>query len=395
MDSSKSLSISSAVICLVLVMLCVFLCVYSLYTVSSGVSDVADCIGDPIGCVAKGVFDIDIDVGVPAECPPGYEKADGPGGLFCYKPCPEGWKGGSTVHHCQKHTIYSTVGADPSKSIPSLCKTPTDNTKNILNAGLCYNVPDDSWHVTSPGFIGKKCPATVDGQQIKDDGTSCWYTRGVGKIPAKRPCSYYDSRYRDDGTSCWIDTYGRGAGYALWDKGKCEAENPQGCEQYGLLYYPKCNSGYKPVGCCLCEPDGGPRAMKRLSDRQYCNPDEEMIAGLCYKKPKPGFKCVGIDCRYSKEVKSKIGQLPTGCPPDRELHGRLCYPKCGEGYTRDAGNIEYCSKACPDGYTDIGIGGCVKPKEELIKIGVCPQGKVKSGARCYDEKTVMAESESQ
>lgn len=33
---------------------------------------------------------------------------------------------------------------------------------------------------------------------------------------------------------------------------RCEAENPQGCEQYGEIIYPKCKTGYESVGCCVC-----------------------------------------------------------------------------------------------------------------------------------------------
>ncbi len=30
---------------------------------------------------------------------------------------------------------------------------------------------------------------------------------------------------RDDGTSCWADSYGRGAGYAYWDRDKCKNDS--------------------------------------------------------------------------------------------------------------------------------------------------------------------------
>lgn len=50
-------------------------------------------------------------------------------------------------------------------------------------------------------------------------------------------------------------SYGRGAGYVLWHKSKCEEENSQGCEKYGALYYPNCDEGFYNFGCCVCSPD--------------------------------------------------------------------------------------------------------------------------------------------
>lgn len=36
---------------------------------------------------------------------------------------------------------------------------------------------------------------------------------------------------------------------------RCEAANGVGnCEKNGLLWYPKCKTGYNPFGCCICRP---------------------------------------------------------------------------------------------------------------------------------------------
>lgn len=230
-------------------------------------------------------------------CPAGWQS-DGTAG--CYQPCPAGWPGTETLTHCQHATIYSTVGADTSKSIPNACSGGKTDY-----AALCYNVPA-GWEVTAPGFIGKKCPAG----------------------------------WRDDGTTCWqdLDSYGRGSGYALWHEDKCRAENNGSCEQNGAMWYPTCRPEYDAAGCCICS-----RAPKTIS----------------------------------KEVQSQIGTLPDGCPDGRQLIGRLCYPGCSAGYERRGDNLEYCSSVCPAGFTNIGIGGCQKPRRNvdgkgLTEVGVCP-----------------------
>ncbi|KAL4454651.1 hypothetical protein ABPG74_021856 [Tetrahymena malaccensis] len=74
--------------------------------------------------------------------------------------------------------------------------------------------------------------------------------------------------FRDDGLFCAKpNSYGRGAGYP-WKFGdsinlqaatqRCEKDHPQGCEQNGLIIYPKCNEGYHSVACCTCSPNCPP-----------------------------------------------------------------------------------------------------------------------------------------
>lgn len=133
------------------------------------------------------------------------------------------------------------------------------------------------------------------------------YGRGAGRIPDKKPCAPNE---RDDGTSCWIDTVGRGSGYAwqfgdsLNDDGmisRCEADNGKGnCEKYGLMYYPKCKAGYEAVGCCLCQPKGGPGITKTAFDRYLCKDDEDLSGALCYPKCKTGYHATGC-CICTKD----------------------------------------------------------------------------------------------
>jgi hypothetical protein len=120
----------------------------------------------------------------------------------------------------------------------------------------------------------------------------CWkdsYGRGVGTVPKKcasgydrigllcyKKCSKNMKRYgfdchskcpsgmRNEGLFCRKAEYGRGAGFpwkfgdALNDKGmkkRCESKHGKGkCEKNGAIFYPKCKSGFKNVGCCICRP---------------------------------------------------------------------------------------------------------------------------------------------
>lgn len=70
-----------------------------------------------------------------------------------------------------------------------------------------------------------------------------------------------------------IKQYGRGAGFVT--RSLCEKHNKEntGCEQHevGGLFYPKCRSGYQPVGCCICSTIG-----KELSNTPPTEYDPDM-----------------------------------------------------------------------------------------------------------------------
>jgi hypothetical protein len=82
-------------------------------------------------------------------------------------------------------------------------------------------------------------------------------------VEAKAAASCYfecPPGFRDDGPWCYKPKeYTRGAGYDLLLGGgeaRCRAENPGGCEpdnpKFPLIYYPKCQAGYRAAGCCIC-----------------------------------------------------------------------------------------------------------------------------------------------
>ncbi|XP_039281362.1 uncharacterized protein LOC120350719 [Nilaparvata lugens] len=177
----------------------------------------------------------------------------------------------------------------------------------------------------------------------------CWkdsYTRGVGKVPARCaenqvgiglfcydncPAGYsrfgFDCHtdcpadFRDDGLFCRHAEYGRGVGYP-WKFGdplsdrhmwaRCLRDHPEGCEKHLLIVYPKCAPGYWAFGCCICrpsQPDCPALGLNRGIDLScakriiigkpqigVCEADEELDAGLCYPKCKPGYYGVAFVC---------------------------------------------------------------------------------------------------
>ena len=74
------------------------------------------------------------------------------------------------------------------------------------------------------------------------------------------------SKFRDDGDYCAKpDSYGRGGGYG-WQiqdgvsnsgmLSRCQNDgHPNGCEMNGAMAYPKCDTNFHAVGCCVCSPD--------------------------------------------------------------------------------------------------------------------------------------------
>ena len=148
--------------------------------------------------------------------------------------------------------------------------------------------------------IGLLCYSKCDSSKEKRFGFDCH--------------SVCPSGFTDNGLICRSNaktSYGRGAGYALWSKQQCINENSLGCEQYGLMYYPKCKTGFSASGCCICQSTatcstygmGGifPDCTKNLRIGEalpgVCGgdtPDED--SGLCYTACDSGYDGVGPVC---------------------------------------------------------------------------------------------------
>jgi hypothetical protein len=186
---------------------------------------------------------------------------------------------------------------------------------------------------------GKKACSDWD-SKWDDDGTSCWintYGRGSGRGKDYGPCPprssenwardcYADKTDREDGRNegeHWGKSWDKSDGCS-WNRhiedGMCFRACPDGydgkahdrcwakganifgvmkygvdrlkCNDdedgWGALCYPKCKPGYHSVGCCLCEPEGGPRITKTAFDRYVCPPPgntthTKLVGALCYK----------------------------------------------------------------------------------------------------------------
>jgi hypothetical protein len=173
---------------------------------------------------------------------------------------------------CWRHSYGRGVG-----TIPNACP----NGEN--NAGLCYPL-------CRSGYAGV--------------GPVCWQSCPPG--------------YSDFGVGCSKPgPYGRGGGY-WWSIGdapfsdsgqysRCERDNGGAgkCEKNGLIVYPKCNAGYRAVGCCVCSPvcpngliDSGATCTKNTEGRgagtlPTCSTGLQYDAGLCYQPAKAGYTGVG------------------------------------------------------------------------------------------------------
>lgn len=153
-----------------------------------------------------------------------------------------------------------------------------------------------------------------------------------------------------------------------WQRPKtCNANE----EMYGGLCYPKCNAGYRPAGCCLCEADGKSRI--ELAQRQYCPPGKRLEAGLCYPVPRDSrYNCTATVCSFSKDVKpgTRLG-APNTCGADQEANAGMCYKKSNAGYTCSATHCQFSKEV--RGGTRLGLADA------------CGAGQVKEAGLCYSQ----------
>jgi hypothetical protein len=174
------------------------------------------------------------------------------------------------------------------------------------------------------------CAAGLD-----KNGQLCYPKCRAGYSGAGPVCySNCPAGFNDIGALCQKPaSYGRGAGYPLHfgefsldgARARCEKDNPQGCEQNGALYYPKCKAGFHAVGCCVCSPD----CPSGLTD-------------------------TGTDCAKSSYGRG-AGSPITDCAAGMEKGGLLCYPKCKSGYY---GNGPVCYQNCPSAQPTGCAAGC-------------------------------------
>lgn len=172
------------------------------------------------------------------------------------------------------------------------------------------------------------------------------YARCQGGFTGVGPVCWQNcpSGFRDDGAYCAKPAaYGRGGGYA-WQFGdapfnldgardRCNRDNASGCEQWGLLWYPKCRANFHAVGCCVCSPDC-PTGM----------PD------------------IGVSCQ--KQTSTRAPAVPTQCASGQQYDAGLCYATCPAGMN---GVGPVCWGQCPAGYADHGAT-CYRDPHIVVKV---------------------------
>lgn len=251
---------------------------------------------------------------------------------------------GNTITDCNKYGLYGALSCDPDRE---------------YQAGLCYLKP-------KPGF---NCTVTACSM-----GSPIYQT---GTIPDQCPPGY-----RNVAGVCWPDCPRdfEDIGVSCKKPGPDVSNSsalicPPGTEQRGLLCYDLCPQGYErrndniefcssicPEGTLSIGVGGCQKQVLEKRNNGVCPSDRQLEAGLCYTTPKPGFDCFVTSCS-KPNIQSQIGTPPVGCSGDREMVGRLCYPKCNSnGYERKGYNLEFCTNNCPDGFTDLGVIGCERPR---------------------------------
>ncbi|KAG2492397.1 hypothetical protein HYH03_009343 [Edaphochlamys debaryana] len=198
------------------------------------------------------------------------------------------------------------VGA---KATILLTKRHTDAT---FNTKICINDQCFCIGVYSRG-IGRGIDQCPSGTVRDPSGLLCYPACRAGFDMVGPVCwSRCPSNFRDTGAHCLKPaSYGRGAGFA-WQFGdglnldgamaRCQAQNRQGCEQFGLVIYPKCAGGFRPEGCCVCTPN--------------CP---------------AGMRDIGVSCE--KATYGNGAGFPLQCKAGEDQQGALCYPKCQAGFT--------------------------------------------------------------
>lgn len=188
---------------------------------------------------------------------------------------------------------------------------------------------------------GAGSPASSCPSGYEKDGGLCYPTCAQGYYGVGPVCwQSCPSGFADTGLDCLKPSaYGRGAGYVLWDLSSCNNDNPQGCEKWGALYYPKCASGFSNFACCICSPN-------------------------CPS----GMTDVGISC--AKNSYGRTAGIPLKCGPGQQLYGGICYPECSGGYQGIGPVCWQSSDGCPSNYPYSCGAFCTADKFSCTAVGL-------------------------
>jgi len=187
------------------------------------------------------------------------------------------------------------------------------------------------------GLIPQNCPSNRD-----KIGLLCYSKCRPGMSRVGFDCwQQCPSGFRDDGFFCRKAEYGRGAGYPIWDGGKCKRKHGS-CEKWGALWYPKCRSGYRNVACCICRP----------------NPFSCSGYGMANALP-------GIPSLSCRKTISTGDPTPMVCNSNQEKDAGLCYPRCPQGMY---GVGPVCWSHCGGGKVDCGAACAASTGECASKV---------------------------
>lgn len=227
----------------------------------------------------------------------------------------------SKAQSARLDTIYQDAPYISQNDVNALMKW-IKNKETAVLLPYCYR----KTATRGAGIIRNIC-----GPNLEKDGALCYPKCQNGYAGSGLICTQNcPPGFTNDGLFCRKpNSYGRGAGYVIWDEKKCNDEHSDvGCEKNGALWYPKCRTNFHSVGCCVCSPD--------------CP---------------PGFgKDIGVSCTKKTYTRGagEVLQCPAGYLPD-ETGGPagLCYVKCDNKF-HGVGPV--CWQNCPPGWTDCGAG---------------------------------------
>ena len=378
------------------------------------------------------------------------EKSDGTNG--CYKNGPANWPGTSTLTHLQHNTKYSTVGTNglPSACDKSneynhagLCyriesneeySSPGFVKRKNCPAGTKRDDGVSCWLYDSHIFnrdAYAKIKGGAEGRCEGDYGKGNCQSAGLYYYPnCKREAKFWSSEIQVNGKCLELKDKNTTNGTPI-ELGNCAGYgHDNDSQRKQRLFYDsdakaikygrdrdlsKCvdinlsSSPYARIWDCndsaaqKFDYDRNEGSFKLSSDTSKCLEvsGNNLKLSTCNNSDSQNFKDNpvqdytndGLTCRRNPvtvtKLYSRLGYAPTKCPDGKEKVGGLCYPKCPDGYERTAGNLEKCTTICPSGFTNIGIGGCQKPRRNvagkgLTVVGVCPPDyPIKTGQLCY------------
>ncbi len=185
---------------------------------------------------------------------------------------------------------------------------------------------------------------------------------------------------------CYLNSWGRGVGVPV-------SACPEGKVKDGSLCYDACRNGYSSDGATMCyqncpgwsatltsctKPAMYDRGIGIAPDldtvyegglvrtRRECKSNRQMEDGMCYEKPRDGFKCTvtvcsprcpdgmtdfGVGC--TKNSYNRGVGTPMTCQPGEEMDASLCYKSCGPN-TKGIGPV--CWQNCYPGTKVCGAG---------------------------------------